>query len=162
MTDKESSATKKSKIPYFFFVFFAVILLVNIIYIYLSQKTWRGLVTDDAYHKGLHYNDVIAGANEQKELGWKMKISYKNSKNKSGELEIFLQDKNNKKISDAVVTTFFKRPTQDGKDFSQEIRFINGRYFAKINFPLAGQWDFIINANKGEEAFQESKRYIIQ
>lgn len=156
------SAEKKSKIPYFFFIFFAVIFTVNIFYIYISQKTWRGLVTEDSYHKGLRYNDVIADAKKQKELGWQLKISYKNSGNKTGELKIFLFDKKNQKISDAIVTANFKRPTQNGQDFSQELKFSDGAYEAKINFPLVGQWDFIISATKGEETFQESKRYVIQ
>ncbi len=162
MTEAEKIKTKKSKIPYFFYLFFAVIFAVNIFYIYISQKTWRGIVTQDSYHKGLHYDEVIASAQKQKELGWNLKISYKNLKNKSGELEIFLFDKNNKKISDATVTAYFKRPTQDGKDFSQELQTVGEKYFAKIDFPLIGQWQFIINADKGEDHFQESKRYVVQ
>lgn len=139
-----------------------MIFVVNIFYIYISQKTWRGLITEDSYHKGLHYNDVIAEAKKQKELGWNLKISYKNLKNKSGELEIFLVDKNNRQISDASVTAYFKRPTQDGQDFSQELKFFKTSYKAKIDFPLAGQWDFIIKASNGSDLFQESKRYVVQ
>ena len=134
MTVEEKTPLKKSKIPYFFFIFFAVIFAVNIFYIYLSNKTWRGTVTDDSYHKGLHYDEVIERAKKQKELGWDLRITYKNLKNKNGELEIFLFDKNHQVISDAVVTVNFKRPTQDGQDFSQELKFVGNRYFSKIEF----------------------------
>ena len=65
------SEQKKSKIPYIFFIFFAVIFAVNFSYIYVSQKTWRGLATEDAYHKGLNYNQVLEEEKKQKELGWK-------------------------------------------------------------------------------------------
>ncbi len=153
---------KKSKIPYFFFIFFAVIFAVDAFYIYLSNKTWRGLVTEDSYHKGLHYNDVIIDEKKQRELGWNLRISYKNLKNKSGELEIFLLDKNHNKISDAEISVNFRRPTQDGVDFSKTLKFIDGSYRAKIEFPLAGQWDFIINANKDADVFSQSKRYVVQ
>lgn len=153
---------KKSKIPYFFFAFFAVIFAVDAFYIYLSKKSWRGLVTEDGYQKGLRYNDVIADAARQKKLGWELKISYKNLQNKSGELEIFLFDKNHKKISNAVVNVDFKRPTQEGKDFSRELEFLNSSYKAKIDFPLEGQWEFLINASKGSDVFLQTKRYIVQ
>ena len=153
---------KKSKIPYVFFIFFAVIFVVDVFYIYLSKKTWRGLVTEDSYYKGLHYNDLIAKAKKQKELGWQMKISYRNLQNKSGEITILLFDKNNKKISNASVSVNFKRPTQDGQDFYHELKYVNDAYKAKIDFPLAGQWDFMISANKGSDSFVESKRYVVQ
>ncbi len=153
---------KKSKIPYFFFVFFAVIFAVDAYYVYISKKTWRGVITEDSYRKGLDYNEVVADAKKQEELGWNLKISYKNLKNKNGELEILLVDKNNNRISDVLVTANFKRPTQEGQDFSQELKFIDGKYFAKIEFPLAGQWDFQIVATKGEDSFRQSKRYVVQ
>lgn len=156
------TAVKKSKIPYFFFIFFAVIFAVDAFYIYLSKKTWRGLVTEDSYHKGLHYNDIITTAKKQQELGWRLKISYQNSTNKTGDLEVLLSDKNQQKIFGAVVTANFRRPTQEGVDFSQELKLVDGVYRAKIDFPLAGQWEFVINASKDVDSFSQSKRFVVQ
>lgn len=153
---------KKSKIPYIFFVFFAVIFAVNFFYIYISQKTWRGLATDDAYQKGLHYNQILEAEKKQKELGWKMTISYRNLGENKGVLEIDLKDKNSQKISDAEIEVNFKRPTQEGKDFSQKLKFRDGVFKADISFPLKGQWDFEIRAVRGEDVFQETDRNIIQ
>jgi len=153
---------KKSKIPYIFFVFFAVIFAVNFFYIYISQKTWRGLATDDAYQKGLHYNQILEAEKKQKELGWKMAISYRNLGENKGVLEIDLKDKNSQKISDAEIEVNFKRPTQEGKDFSQKLKFRDGVFKADISFPLKGQWDFEIRAVRGEDVFQETDRNIIQ
>ncbi|MDX2083330.1 MAG: FixH family protein [Rickettsiales bacterium] len=166
MINEEKILSKKSKIPYFFFAFFGVVLAVDICYIYISQKTWRGVIEKDSYHQGLHYEKVIEQAKKQKELGWNLEISYKNLGKKSGQLEVFLQDQNKKEINDAIVTVDFVRPIQDGDDFSQELKFYpnkNGsRYFAKINFPLEGQWIFVIKAVKGSDNFLKTKRYIIQ
>ncbi len=158
----EKLPAKKSKIPYFFFVFFAVIFAVNIFYIYISKKTWSGVVTEDSYHKGLHYNQILSDEKKQKELGWQMKISYKNLGNGTGDLRVFVQNKNHQKISDVEVTAYFRRPTQEGFDFSQKLEFKNGEYVAKINFPLRGQWEFKVNATKAEDSFQETKRYVVQ
>ncbi len=153
---------KKSKIPYIFFVFFAVIFAVNFFYIYISQKTWRGLANDDAYQKGLHYNQILEAEKKQKELGWKMAIYYRNLGENKGVLEIDLKDKNSQKISDAEIEVNFKRPTQEGKDFSQKLKFRDGFFKADIFFPLKGQWDFEIRAVRGEDVFQETDRNIIQ
>ena len=156
------SEQKKSKIPYIFFIFFAVIFAVNFSYIYVSQKTWRGLATEDAYHKGLNYNQVLEEEKKQKELGWKMIIDYRNLGENQGVLIIDLKDKNSHKISDAEVEVNFKRPTQEGKDFAQKLKFVNGVYKANIAFPLKGQWDFEIKAVRAEDVFQETDRYVIQ
>jgi nitrogen fixation protein FixH len=153
---------QKSKIPYFFFAFFAVILVVNIFFIYISKKTWRGVITEDSYQKGLHYNDAIKAVNEQKKLGWKMKINYSSSGKNSGSVKIDLEDKNSEKITDAKLYVNFKRPTQEGFDFTKSLEFDGKEYRAEIVFPLAGQWDFEVVATKNYETFQTVKRYIIQ
>jgi nitrogen fixation protein FixH len=73
-----------------------------------------------------------------------------------------LKDKNSRQILDAKVAIEFKRPTQEGADFTQELKFVDGFYWAKINFPLRGQWDFAVIAVKDQNVFQEVKRYVIQ
>ncbi len=153
---------KKSKIPYFFFTFFAVIFAVNFFYIYISQKSWRGVVTEDSYRKGLQYNLALESAEKQKNLGWKMEIKYSNSGKKSGAISIKLKDKNRSQISDAILYINFKRPTQEGFDFTQKLQNFDGIYKSDLSFPLKGQWDFEVVATKGEDVFQEVKRYVVQ
>ncbi len=153
---------KRSKIPYIFFAFFAVVVSVNFFYIYISSKTWRGIVTEDSYHKGLHYNDTIIRVKKQAETGWKAAIKYQKISGLSGEFFIKFLDKNSQPITDADVTVNFKRPTQVGFDFSQKAELNNSLYEAKIIFPLKGQWDVELVAVRGDDAFQEVKRYVIQ
>jgi len=153
---------KRSKIPYFFIAFFAVIFVVDFFYIYISQKTWRGVATQDAYHKGLNYNQIILATKNQQHLGWKMNIKYRNDGNKSGVLMVDLFDKNSVVIRDAKLIVNFKRPTQEGFDFSQDLKFTNNQYRAQINFSLKGQWDFEVIASKDDKVFGEVKRYVVQ
>lgn len=153
---------KPSKIPYFFFAFFAVIFAVDFFYIYISQKTWRGIHTEDSYHKGLQYNQTLQEAKNQKNLGWKMAIKYRNDGKKTGVVTVNLTDKNSAIIKDAKVTINFKRPIQEGFDFSQELKFINGQYQSTLDFPLKGQWDFEFVVEKDSQILQEVKRYIVQ
>ncbi len=166
----KKSEPQKSKIPYVFFAFFAVIFAVNIFYIYLSNKSWRGIASQDSYQKGLHYNQTLKQAQKQKELGWKIIIKFqpiaeKNSQKNSARkiiLVIDLQDNKSQKISDAEVEVEFKRPIQEGFDFKQKLKFVDGFYQSEVTLPLRGQWDFAVLATKNEDSFQEVKRYVIQ
>lgn len=162
MTDQENLLQKKSKIPYFFFAFFFVIFAVNIFYIYLSKQSWRGVVTDDSYQKGIHYNETILQAKKQRDLEWSAKIKYQRLDEKTGLLQVKLFDKNSNRIAGANIYANLKRPTQEGFDFKVPLIFSNNFYEAKISFPLKGQWDVEIIATKGEDIFQEVKRYVIQ
>ena len=50
---------KKNLFIYFLGVFFLITLMVNIFFIYVSQKTWKGVVAEDSYTKGLNYDKII-------------------------------------------------------------------------------------------------------
>ena len=153
---------KKSKIIYFFFAFFAVVLAVNIFYIYISKKTWRGVVTDDPYHKGLNYNDTLEEVAKQKVLGWTVKVNFRPSVTKKGILMVTVQDKNLRYINDAKIYATFRRPNQEGLDFVLPVPFEDGVYKAQINFPLEGQWDGEVAVRKDQDTYQDVRRYIIQ
>jgi nitrogen fixation protein FixH len=152
----------KSKIPYFFFAFFAVILAVNIAYIYVAGKSWRGVVVDKAYQRGVEYNQTIALDKKQREMGWKVEMKFDNLGNQNGVLRVLVLDKNSKLIDDANIRLYLKRPTQDGFDFELPLIFVDGKYQAKISFPLKGQWDFSLEISRDYDVFYEVKRFIIQ
>jgi nitrogen fixation protein FixH len=156
------SEAKRSKVVYIFFAFFAVIFAVNFFYIYLSKKTWSGVATEDSYQKGLNYNGSIKAVERQKELGWVVNIGYRSTGEKKAILMINPQDKNYRYIRDAEIYVNFKRPTQEGLDFTQKVEFLDGVYQAKIEFPLPGQWDAEIVVRRGQDVFQEVKRYVVQ
>lgn len=158
----EKNKVKKSKIPYFFFVFFAVVFTVDFFYIYISKKTWRGVVIEDSYQKGLKYNEVIEAQKKQHNLGWNAKLLFENKGNKSGVFKFELLDNNSVSIKNAKVVVQLKRPAQEGFDFKQEMKLVGKVYISDINFPMKGQWDFIVSAVLDENSFIESKRYVVQ
>jgi len=153
---------KRSKIPYIFFIFFAVIVGMNVFYIYLANKSWRGVITKDAYERGAAYNEVITQNKKQQTMGWKVDMKYKRLDEKSGSLLVKLSDKNSAIIKDANIRAELKRPTQEGFDFKAPLVFKDGIYEAKISFPMKGQWDIELDIARGEERFFEVKRYVIQ
>jgi nitrogen fixation protein FixH len=161
MTDQKSKE-KPSRIPYIFFAFFGVIFAVNIFYIYIAGQSWRGVVTEKSYQKGVEYNKTIAMVKKQKEMGWKVKMRFKNLGNNSGVLEVVITDKKRKAIKDANIRVYLIRPTQDGFDFDVPMIFSDGKYQARISAPLKGQWNFNLEIMRGYDVFYQAKRYIIQ
>lgn len=146
-----------------FVAFFSVFIAVDIIYITIAEKTWRGIATKDGYQKGLKYNETIKALEKQKNLGWSLEIKYLPKENKSGELQVKLLDKNNLVIRDAKLSAIIKRPTQEGQDFNLDLKFDpkNSSYNSAITFPLLGQWEIEAVATKGDDIFQSVKRIII-
>jgi nitrogen fixation protein FixH len=154
---------KKARfIPYLFVIFFGVIFAVDLTYIYVANKSWRGLATENGYQKGLKYNQTIEYSRKQKSLGWSAKIKYENLTQKSGILEVALFDKNGAAINDAAVKAVLTRPVQEGFDFEIKLPAKNSRYISEITFPLKGQWNVEIQAVRGDQNFQDSKRFVIQ
>ena len=86
-----------------FTLFFSTFIIVDICYIIVAEKTWRGLVTENGYQKGLQYNQTITAVNEQKKIGWDLQMKYQPTGNKSGNLQIKLFDKNKQEIRDAII-----------------------------------------------------------
>jgi nitrogen fixation protein FixH len=162
--EKTPSKNKYKAIPYFFLFFFLTFITVDIAYIFVAEKTWRGLATEDGYQKGLKYNDTIEAVKEQKQLGWKLQIKYQPSASKIGNLQVTLTDKTGKIIRDAILTANIRRPVQEGKDFSVDLKFNNKTsiYQSTIEFPLIGQWDIEIVAKKGDDVYQDVKRLVIK
>lgn len=162
MKKKKRSTAKASKIPYIFFAFFGVIISVNLVYIYVAQKTWRGTTTDESYQKGLDYNAVLEQKEKQESLGWQVELKPINMGNSTMLFTLNLLDKNSFAITDADISIMFKRPTQDGFDFSVPADTSHETYSFKVKFPLKGQWDAVIFVSRGEDKLYLSKRYIVK
>ena len=162
MRDEDSKKKDSRLVLGILFTFFAIIFAINFAYIYISQKTWRGIYTENSYQKGLEYNKTLEYVKSQKKLGWNLDIKYVNSAKNAGELTACLFDKNHNPIRNAKLIVQIIRPTQEGYDFMQDLIPHGDCYFAKINFPLKGQWVFEIQAFKGDDIFQEISRFVIQ
>ena len=154
---------KNSNIIWFFVIFFSTFIIVDICYIFVAEKTWRGLAIEDGYQKGLKYNQAIEAVTKQKQLGWNLQINYQLQGDKNGNLEAKLLDKNNQTIIDADVVANIRRPVQDGVDFSLPLQFNSKTltYQSLVEFPLAGQWDVEVIVKKQDDVYQDIKRLVI-
>jgi nitrogen fixation protein FixH len=48
------------RIPLYFVMAFLVVFIVNGIFVYMAVTTNHGVVTENAYEKGLRYDEVVA------------------------------------------------------------------------------------------------------
>jgi nitrogen fixation protein FixH len=166
MNSNNKEELKQYKIPriilYIFIAFFSIFLAVDIFYIYLAKTTWRGIYTENSYQKGLKYNQTLEYVKLQKLLGWSFKIKFTNLDERLSEIDVCLFDKNKKLLKNAKLIAKITRPTQEGYDFQQDLNLKNSCYFARIKFPLKGQWNVEIIASNENGTLQEVKRYVIK
>ena len=158
-----NNSVEKSKIPYFFVIFFVVFISVDILYIYISNQTWRGVVSNDSYEKGIDHNQVLQLIDKQKKLGWKVDVKFENLGNSKGLLQVKVTDKAKNNLNLAKIEVILKRPTQEGLDFKVKLLNNQNGWFQKvIDFPVKGQWQFEIVIENSKEILQEVKKYVVQ
>lgn len=153
LAEKESLTRKDKLIPWYFVMFFGVVVAVNITMATLAIKTNSGLVTDHPYEKGIAYNQVVDAETAQEALGWKADIEYA-----SGTLSFALHDAKGKAVATDKVTAHITRPAQEGMDFDLTLE--NGS--AHVKFPLPGLWEIRIFAQSGTHTYQQSKRIVVK
>ncbi len=146
-------------IPWLIVGFFVVIAGVLSTFVYLAVTTYRGVVTEQAYEKGVAYNDIIARAEGQDKKGWLSSIEV------DGRRIVFtLRDQRRDTIKVDAVDLVMFRPTQDGMDrvYTMQMQ-TNGSYVADVSdLPATGIWEVRITAQAQQGAYQTSKRVVIR
>ncbi|MAZ75684.1 MAG: hypothetical protein CMH31_00095 [Micavibrio sp.] len=131
-----------------FVAFFALIIIVNSIFIYHALSTHSGVVTKKPYETGLAFNDILQKAKTQPNI--KHKVSYID-----GVLRWNLP------ITNASVIVSIMRRVQDGQDFDITLQHVgNGVYEAKPIMPLSGTWTAKLKATWDNQQFQTSHDFI--
>ncbi|WP_417449235.1 FixH family protein [Kordiimonas sp.] len=157
----EETGMRKSDrlIPWYIVAFFVVVAILDGIFVYIATSTHTGVVTDQAYDKGLAYNETVAAAEAQNALGWQGEITLHDK----AELSFVLRDAEGSTLNGATVKAVFTRPTQDGMDFNVDmVAGADGVYTAAINLPALGLWDVRVFALEGEHDFQVHRRLVVR
>lgn len=155
----QMNAVKKSDrlIPWYFVAFFVGLAIWDGIFVYVANKTHTGVVTDEAYQRGLNYNETIAAVEAQEALGWTVKTELQND-----QLISVLADANGRPMVGAKVQALFFRPTQDGYDFVIPLTAVSdGRYVSSSLSAKAGQWDVRIYVSWKQKQYQKVQRIIV-
>ncbi len=162
MRFEKDKPEKSSKIPYFFIAFFAIIIVVNLLYIYLSQKSWRGVLLPESYRRGIEYNETLKLEEEQKKLGWKVEIQSVDLGDGKFEITAIPRNSAGAQIEDGKLKIEFKRTASEGDDFITNFDFIDGVYRSQIQFPAKGKWNFGILLQKDEKIYREVQSLMVK
>jgi len=132
-----AGARKSDKwIPWYFVLFFAVFIIVDVIFATLAMRTHSGVVSDQAYEKGLAFNETLNEAREQSQFIGHETASYQDNK-----LVWRITGKDGHPLQGGRVTAHLVRRVQEGYDFTISLaEGTPGYYAATPSFPLPGEW----------------------
>jgi nitrogen fixation protein FixH len=126
--------------------FFAAIFVMNGALIYWAVRTNAGLVANEPYRKGLHYNDRIAAEARQAQLGWTEKLGV----TQDGGVALVLKDSAGYPVTGLKVETVLGRPATNREDVRVALREVTpGRYEARTVPLAAGSWLVALEARAG-------------
>ena len=148
-TSEQIESAKSGKVFLLCLVgFFLTFASVDAYFVYRAVNTHAGVVTENAYEKGLAYNETLEKAREQAALNIESSAAYED-----GQLKLYLPN-----VYDAEVSAIFMRPTHKGHDLTQELIYNdNGYYEATVNVPLKGLWRAQIEAKWQNKETQQTQ-----
>lgn len=134
-------------VPWAFVGFFGVVLAANVTLLSVAFGTWTGLAADQAYDRGIHYNEELEARAAQAALDWRGDYAFDDLGDRRVRVALTLSTPHDTLVDDAVVTAKFVRPTHQGFDTTVRME-RNGRggYAAATDLPLAGQWEVRVTA----------------
>ncbi|APY13485.1 nitrogen fixation protein FixH [Brucella sp. 10RB9214] len=136
------------------FMFFGVIIAVNLLMAYNAIHSWSGLVVQNSYVASQEFNDKAKTGKEQAALNWQSKPAYEN-----GVFTWQLADHDGKAVAMTGGTVDFKRPVGDAHDTKVTLTV---REPGILTAPLElgeGAWIMEVNADAGLE---DPYRHIIR
>ncbi|RDD61138.1 FixH family protein [Ferruginivarius sediminum] len=146
-------------IPSAFVGMFLVIIAANGAMVGVAMGTWRGLHTENAYEKGVAYNETLENERRQRALGWDVALETENLGDSRADLEVRLSDGDGAPVLAERVRVGFVRPTQEGYDHIVELpRRRDGVYGAIVEVPLPGLWELRVAAERGQDAVRTTER----
>lgn len=127
--------------------FFGLVLVANGAFVYLALDSFSGLSTENAYQRGLAYNDTLRAAEAQRALGWRVAVRTEALAGGRHRIAADFADKRGAPVESLAVDGYLRRPTQEGYDRDIALARVGpGRYAAEVALPLAGQWDIVLSA----------------
>ncbi len=141
--------------------FFAVIFLVNGVFIYFAINSFSGLSTRNAYVKGLNYNRTLAEGRAQQAAGWQLTATaLQVAPGREFVLDVRVTDRQGRPLDNLNLSGQLRRPTHEGDDLTLEFEATGkGGYRALTATDAAGQWDLRLLAQvDGATGYRWEKR----
>lgn len=132
--------------------FFALIVLVNGVFIFYALNSFSGLSTENAYVKGLNYNRTLAQDRAQHDAGWQVSASARRlTEGQVVVLEVQVRDADGRPLNDVALSGELRRPTHQGSDLVLDFQATgDGGYRAMATPEALGQWDLRLSARDAD------------
>ncbi len=164
VTEQKSASAWRSPWVISWVALVVVVLGVNLTMVYFAIASNPGLVVDDYYERGQHYEHTML-SNMKHRPGWVLRDDIPKDV-RAGEktvVRFFLVDKAGQPVEPDRVTFYAYRPSDASRDFKAAMTEEGkGRYVAEVQFPLIGAWDTLFSVTKGADEFNEGKRISVE
>lgn len=142
ITFPEKSSNYGKRVLLYFLLFFAFVATVDAYFIMKALETHSGVVTENAYEKGLAFNDTLKKAAAQDVLNISDTITLTDSL-----LVWTTKDANGTPLAAQNVTAKIIRTVQKKYDFEVTLtEKETGTYESPISLPLRGKWTVKLEA----------------
>jgi nitrogen fixation protein FixH len=129
--------------------FFATVLLVNGAMIYSAVTTHSGLVANEPYRKGLHYNERIAAAERQERLGWTDTVEI----DRDGHVRVRLAGASGYPVRGMKIAAVLGRPSTNRYDVRLTLAEASpGQYETRTSTLAEGNWLLSLEVRTDETA----------
>lgn len=151
MTARSSVTVRKDLwIPGCFILFFICLAALEVWFVTLANRSFTGVVTDDAYAVGLNYNEALARREAERRLGWTTAIHFAQGADLGGKLTLSVRDADGQAlVADEVRATaerMSRFPQIQTVAFERQA---TGEYLANLPVPLAGRWFVRVRIDRG-------------
>jgi len=149
-------------IPWIFVAAFAVIVAVNGIMVAYALKTFPGLSDPAAYNHGVAYNAVLAEADRQEALGWRLVARLEPQGDMSAsDIVVRVTRSNGTPLDGLTVTGQLTRPIDAPATVDAAFEPAGaGIYRTHVALPRAGQWELHITAVAGNDRLDIRQRVV--
>lgn len=155
---RDNGGLKGAHVLVGFGLFFGTVFLVNGSMIYKAISTNAGLVANEPYRKGLHYNDRIAASERQALLNWTEGATLA----RDGRLVVTLEVESGKPVTGLKVDAVIGRPSTNRADKAVELKEETpGHYVANAGALEPGAWLVSLEARvdpKAEDPIYRARR----
>lgn len=150
-------------VPWMFVLAFLVVGAVNAVFVYLAIHSHTGLITEQAYEKGLAFNQTLAKAEAMKALGWNFSVELTSE----DILSVRLVDKSGNPVQKAQVKGRMVRPVKSGYDYEINLSEQTkggefGVYQVLLRPPLRGSWTVHLVAIQNGQSFEKSEALVLK
>ncbi len=161
---KDPKAITGKTVLAWLFGFFGVVFTANAIFIYLALGSFPGVVVDSPYEVGQAYNEEIAAAKAQSDLGWQVTSEFLRTGETGGQLLVSVTDRDSVPLYGIDLSAELLHPAR--KDADMEVFLTadgGGRYVADLEDLPAGNWTLVLEIEQdGTRRFRSENRIFLK